>query len=76
MNNLLFFNQYYLYITFITLYYKRRLFMAKNKNQNRSKKAGKNLNNTNTTNRAKQKNTSANEVKPDDRPRRDGPGGN
>ncbi len=49
--------------------------MAKNKSQNRSKKAGKNLNNTNSTNRAKQENKSRNEVRPDDRPRRDGPGG-
>lgn len=48
--------------------------MAKNRNQNRSSnktnKSGKN--NVNV----KEQNTSRNNVKPDDVPRRDGPGGN
>lgn len=59
-------------------YSKERYIMAKNKKQNRdSNKASKNANhnNTNTTNNSKQENNSRNEVKPDDRPRRDGPGG-
>lgn len=50
----------------------RRFHMAKNKNQNRANnKSGKNAKNT-----VKNQNNSKNSVKPDDIPRRDGPGGN
>ncbi|NLJ90430.1 MAG: hypothetical protein GX323_05965 [Clostridiales bacterium] len=50
--------------------------MAKNRKQNRaSNKSSKNANKTNTSN-VKVQNNSRNESKPDDVPRRDGPGGN
>lgn len=56
--------------------YKRRMIMAKNRKQNRaSNKSSKNANKTNTSN-VKVQNNSRNESKPDDVPRRDGPGGN
>ncbi len=49
--------------------------MAKKKKQNRgSNKSTKNTNRIDT-NSVKEQSNSANEFKPDDRPRRDGPGG-
>lgn len=65
--------------------FQRRLIMAKNKKQNRSSnKSGKNTNNNDTNNPSNTNNTrqsnntrnARNESIPDDRPRRDGPGGN
>ncbi len=49
--------------------------MAKNRKQNRSSNRSKNTQKANANN-VKVQNNTRNEVKPDDVPRRDGPGGN